>query len=571
LRELLTRPTEAEDAGETFSNKAVEARPEGRLLSRLRMVAALLITLAAVHLHWIFLTHAGGLWRDEVAITNIATLPSWGEVWRALPHDHCPMLFAAILRGWSAAFGGSDGALRALAFLIGLLLLGSIWAAGRMIWRGIPIVSLALFGLNVMVIRFGDSIRAYGVATALIVLTMALIWCFVEKPTLLCGVGAAALAIASVQTLYQNAVLVGALCLAACAVFLRQRQWRRGVAALAIGLPAAVSLAPYVRPLLQAQSWWVVSKAGITERILWGNISFLAGHPLRWFRFVWVGLLAAAVLLAAERVIQNAAGSEDSTRNRALFAGLALVLGVLGFGFFVSMAQLPTEAWYFLVPMGFAAVCCDAILADSSVAMRWAVVGLAVIAGVLAYPSSIAAMKFRQTDADIVARQLAGEAAPNDLVVVNPWYCGVSFDRYYHGPAPWTTLAGLSDYRYHRYDLLKQKLAMAHPTRAEMDRVAATLQAGHRVWVVGWIPAVPVAGGPPPDLPPAPSGPSGWFDEPYNQAWGAQLDYLVETRALVASSVPVASKAPISGFENMRLYVFAGWRAPAEAAEPHSK
>ncbi len=72
-----------------------------------------LLTVAAVSLHWIFFRHAGVLWRDEIGIINIAWLPSWGEVWRTLPHDHCPILFPALIRIWSGAgLGATDVGLR---------------------------------------------------------------------------------------------------------------------------------------------------------------------------------------------------------------------------------------------------------------------------------------------------------------------------------------------------------------------------------------------------------------------------------------------------------------------------
>jgi hypothetical protein len=536
-----------------------------RVVARAGLGVAILATAAVVHLHWVFLAHAGGLWRDEVAITNIATLPSRAAMWRALPHDHCPILFAAVLRAWSGIFGGGDGALRALGFTIGLLLLGSIWLAGRLIWRGAPLLSITLFALNVMVVRYSDSVRAYGLGTACIVLTMILVWRFVQTPTWPFGFGAAAMAILSVQCLYQNAVLVLALCLSGAILFARERRWPRVLSILAIGVPAALSLLPYVPPLLRAQQWWVVSKAGLDVRILSANASALTSYPLLLFRFVWLVVLFAAVVVAVARAFASEPDSDrsvvsDRSPNLSLFAGIALVFGVLGFALFVFVAQLPTEPWYFLVPTGFAIVCCDAILASSFIWARSAVLATAVITLLLAYPSGIRAMKFRQTDGDIVARQLSREASPQDLIIVNPWYCGLTFNRYYRGAAPWTTLSGLDDYGYHRYDLLKGRLALPHPEQPVLDRISATLQSGRRVWIVGWLPAVRLSKDPPPDLPPAPNGPAGWFDEPYNWTWGAQLYYLIATRSLVAVAAPIHSNDPINPFENMGLYVAAGWR-----------
>ena len=64
-----------------------------KILSHPDWIIAVVISLAAIWLHLTFLTHAGGLWRDEVAVANISRLPTLGQTWQALPHDHCPIMF----------------------------------------------------------------------------------------------------------------------------------------------------------------------------------------------------------------------------------------------------------------------------------------------------------------------------------------------------------------------------------------------------------------------------------------------------------------------------------------------
>ncbi len=87
---------------------------------------ALALTAAAILLHFFSLTQVGGLWRDEIAIANIARLPSWAETFRALPHDHCPIVFPAVVRVWTAlGWAQTDAGLRVLGLGIGLFLLAS--------------------------------------------------------------------------------------------------------------------------------------------------------------------------------------------------------------------------------------------------------------------------------------------------------------------------------------------------------------------------------------------------------------------------------------------------------------
>ncbi|MBW8863794.1 MAG: hypothetical protein JF609_02520 [Verrucomicrobia bacterium] len=146
---------------------------------------AIAITVAVVALHVVSLTHAGGLWRDEVGLVNIAKLPSAGEILQGLMHDHCPMVFPVLLKTWTAlGLAPDDFGIRVFGFCVGLFLLASFWAASRMMGKGLPLLALALVALNPVVIRYGDSMRGYGLGTAIIIVTMGLIWRFIEKPGL---------------------------------------------------------------------------------------------------------------------------------------------------------------------------------------------------------------------------------------------------------------------------------------------------------------------------------------------------------------------------------------------------
>ncbi|MFZ0915941.1 MAG: hypothetical protein WAN04_03530, partial [Candidatus Udaeobacter sp.] len=56
----------------------------------------------------------------------------------------------------------------------------------------------------------------------------------------------------------------------------------------------------------------------------------------------------------------------------------------------------------------------------------------------------------RQTNVDFIAAQLSTQVAPNDYVIVHPFFCGVTFQRYYKAAALWTTLPPLEDYTLQR-------------------------------------------------------------------------------------------------------------------------
>src|SRR5438874_12229670 len=89
------------------------------------------------------------------------------------------------VRAWLAAgLGNTDLGLRVLGLVIGLFLLVAFWFASWMMRNGAPLLAVTLAGLNVTIVRAGDSLRAYGLSSALVVLTLALIWRFACRPSL---------------------------------------------------------------------------------------------------------------------------------------------------------------------------------------------------------------------------------------------------------------------------------------------------------------------------------------------------------------------------------------------------
>ena len=166
-------------------------------------IAAALVTLCAVYLHVLFFLNAGGLWRDEVDLVHLSLLSSLLEVWQNLPHDSCPILMHLVVRAWSAApsLGNTDAGLRVLGLYVGLFLLLAFWFASWTMRNGAPLLAVTLAGLNVTIIRAGDSLRGYGLGSALAVLTLAVIWRLTRRPSLATFSCAVVLAVLSVHTL----------------------------------------------------------------------------------------------------------------------------------------------------------------------------------------------------------------------------------------------------------------------------------------------------------------------------------------------------------------------------------
>ena len=517
-----------------------------------------LVTLCAVYLHALFFLNAGGLWRDEVDLVHLSLLPSLPDVWQNVPHDSCPMLMHLAVRAWSAAgFGNTDPSLRVLGLYVGLCLLLAFWFASWTMRNGAPLLAVTLAGLNVTLIRAGDSLRAYGLGSALAVVTLAAVWHLSCRPSLAAFSGAAAAAVLSVQSLYQNVFFVFAACCGGFVLCAVERRWRDTLPIFAVGAAAVVSLLPYIPLIIRAQDLYITMKLGFRFSHGWKQLAVATGSPLTVFTWVWVALWIGALAAAVYVLFWRRDRLVDRARRLILFAGTSLVLAAAGYAFFLKLSEYPTQPWNYAPLMAFSVVCLDAVFFT---AWRWArptamILAALTISAIFLF--ELPAVKCHETNVDLVAARLSIEVTPDDYVIVHPWYCGVTFNRYYKGAAPWTTLPPLEDYTLQRYDLLKVKMQTKDPITPVIDRITSTLQSGNRVWLVG---NMPFTEEPVPEILPAPNNSWGWSDVPYSFYWGVQVTQFLSAHSRRSGMVMPASTNCVNPFENLQLVAVAGWK-----------
>jgi hypothetical protein len=259
--------------------------------------------------------------------------------------------------------------------------------------------------------------------------------------------------------------------------------------------------------------------------------------------------------------------NDDATENLPLFAGVTLLTASAGFGGFLWFAALNTEPWYFLPLMALAAVCFEIGLPRGRHA-RAAILSFSILTVVMVIPAARDDLSQRFTNIDLVAQRVAAEAGPDDFIVVTPWYCGITFDRYFKGPTPWDTLPPLKDHSVHRYDLVREKMETSGAIQPVLAQIAATLQAGHRVWVVGRI-NIPAPGKPlPPDLPPPPLKFSNWSDQPYNRNWVAQAGIFLSNHSRRFQQAYYSTNANVNFTENLQLDMAEGWQGSTNLGFP---
>jgi hypothetical protein len=520
-------------------------------LRRIEISLAIILTAVCCALHFIRLLRAGGLWRDEAAVVGLANLSPIQEVFNRFPHEAFPLPFPLMVRGLTELTANSDPGFRVFGLLVGLASLGALWLNLLLVRRGVPLLSLALLGFNGAFIQWGDSLRGYGLGTVFIILSLVLFWRLLEKPAAN-RLGLAALgAVCAAQCLFHNPPLILGICLGAVAVAMRRRAIRVAAMVIGAGASAAISLLPYFGPLQHARGWDMLVRAPSSALDLLPGLEEVlsaSGWSNTW---VWALLFLVAIAICWRG--QAAALTEHDARDVQLFAGVALVAGLAGCLGFLLLLGYAARPWYFLALLGLAAVLLDIVFdtLPHSPARKARVV-LAVLIAITSLPLAWRQANTRQTNIDLIAATLNRSVAREDVVVVSPWFMGISFDRYYKGAAPWGTVPPLNFHKFHRYDLIQSQMEL--PAREQAleplkDQIRAALKGGHRVWFVGLLTFTE--------------------EHPRNEptelvqtlSWSHELAMFLRASARHLEVVPIECNQPVNRFENLTLRKIDGWSA----------
>lgn len=538
--------------------------PLGRVARAVELAVAIFLSLAVAALHFNVMQHAGPLWRDEISSLRVATMPTLDGFWSALVYDPVPALFFGLLRLWNSfAFGATDESLRSLGFLIGLGILAAIWAAAWSIKKSPPTWAVLLLGLSPVALVFGDSMRAYGLGCLCNILAIGFLWKVIrERPRPVHLALALVAALLSVHSLFPNSLLLFAAVAGGMTVALYRRWWRTAFFIFGIGVVAAVSLLPYAGVIRQTQSWSPLAKTGIDSNWIFTMMFRATRSGGTVAAGVWIGgaivaCLALFIAMCRPRLLQL----QEEDRNLVFYSGITLLIALGATVCFFRFVGWTTSLWYYLPVMATAVVCIDAV---SKVFRRnpvsiMANSGLLLAAAALMSPIALQATNVRLTNIDLTTEAIAQRAQPSDLVIVDNYFYAISFNRYYHGKAPWLAVPDVSDFTLHRWDLLTDSMRQPRPIQSVLDRIDQTLQAGHNVYVIGFSP-LGHAASEPANLPPAPAGASGWSLWPYVRSWTIQIAYAVQTRAEHGKIISIRTDQPISVVENVRAVVVSGWK-----------
>jgi hypothetical protein len=542
----------------------------GRILPKIEWSVAIMVTGLCVALHYIFMRHAGGLWRDEAGAINLAEMPSLKDVWNHLYFDSFPVFWVLVARFWWLLGLGSDFGFRVLGFLTGLLVLGAIWFTARCFKLKFPLFSLVLVGLNPLMIVYGDTMRAWSWGLIWITLAYGMFWLVLENPTRARVICATLVAVAAVQSTYYNSVLLFVFGCAAAIVAMGRGSWRRAALVLGICAVPAVTMLAYVNVFRIGQDHYSILRQDFDfPRFVEKLFAAISGEEAFSREIIslwvwWLPLIVAEGLAAICQFLPERAGVTNAQKERMLFAVLTLILVGPVYFLFLHELKYVTSPWYYMpliLTVGLSLEVILSTLENWERARLYRLVGLVALL-FMAFPPINGVIKLRMTDIDLIATQLKQSAGKNDFIIVNPFYCGISFGRQYSGPAPWLPLP-VVDTKVHRYDTLKKLIMQKDAKEAiqdVLDRAQETLKAGGIVWVVT---STGLNIG---EQDTEPATPPHYRNLTFKQAqtvqtfWPKETAYFLQQHSLHHEEIGVHPDAPVSNYERAKLVKVSGWR-----------
>ena len=315
---------------------------------------------------------AGGpIWLDEGWTLGIVDRPGWGAFAQQLRLDVNPPLYFLLLRGWTAAFGDGDGALRGFSTLAACLLPAAALLPGAGVEARDRWTWAALLALWTPGIAFAQEARGYALLTLLAAVQTVLFAHLLGRPSLRRATLWTAAAALTALTQHHALILTAAQGLALLALE-RTRVLRLWPAAF-VFLPALAwdalqwpRIAAFGRP---EHAWY----PPITARIGAAAGEVLAG--------AWPAALCALALAGVAAAATRATRREPAPFGRAEGALWAAALtSVAGALLLLGLGMLkPSLAPRYLAPFAPGALLVPMLMLRGAVGWPRAVAGVAAV------------------------------------------------------------------------------------------------------------------------------------------------------------------------------------------------
>ena len=334
---------------------------------------------------------------------------------------------------------------------------------------------------------------------------------------------------------------------------------------LGIGAISALSLIPYLATIEKAQEVLVIAQGYYPWRFLFRRLQWAVGLESQLLLWSWVVCAGLCILICGYFIVYKRNDPEhEDTVDLCIFNLTVMAFGTALFFAFLKSTALATGPWYFMILMGVIALSLDVGLEQAATTFRRRMVRL-VAAGVVAgmmVPIAWTIVPERFTNLDVIASAMEERASEEDLIILNPYWYGITFQHYYRGKAKWITVPPIEDLKINRFDLLKERMSSVDSLRPVWEEIERSLRSGNRVWVIGKV-DLPPEEQLPSILPPAPHSRAGWRLDAYVASWTVQLEQFLDSHWVESQEAPfeILDESRFSpDLEAPMVQVGKGWR-----------
>jgi hypothetical protein len=441
-----------------------------------------LIVVVGAFLRW-FSAGRIALWRDEAQYVAIARLPDFGAITRFLyENESHPPLFYYLGRAAQALFGEVEAPMSAFSLACSIAAIFLVHhIASAAFSRGAGILAAAGTALSIPLTVYSVQLRPYAFLSVLFLISHAALWRYWtgrSRGALLTWAGAGVLAI---YTHYVTVLVLAGQALVIGWLLWRSPLGRRDARALILAAAGAFVLSLPAVWLLAHQAQ-TTSYPGLRPLQLLGPPRILLGMALNFPFEVGLPLILGAALLIGFRRGPSAGDSLLTNAKLILLAPVPL---------FLLFATIATYRSQFLTPhVVLSIVPLGCILFGGYVAQRhaegsrWGAAAWFEGGLVLATLTAMGGFGYSKTTIDLVAKAVAAEAEPSDLLFLSPGVVGASFNRYYLEPnsqVNYPYAGRLELYPFaHDFD----RVASTEAFQMGLDSIHAAYRAGRRVWFI---------------------------------------------------------------------------------------
>ncbi len=522
-------------------------------------IVAIAVSGVALFLFVARATYAGSLWRDEADSVQSAQLP-FGEMVHAVQYSSFPILFPLVVRVHTTLFGAGNVSLRCFGVAVGILLLAMTWLPIRRLTGNAPLLLPAMIALNANFLIAGMSLRGYGFGSLLVLLAFVCTVRLLLNPNLQTLVSVFVADLACVHCLFWNVPLILSMTIGAVGVLLIRRELRWVCLLTGVLIICGLSEIFYWWQFRSSLSGWEkIIQVPVSFALVWQYFLVAWGDISPTISIIWLAVIFVALVGALWRLVRVWRKRQERERDLLLFGILLVPLSIIASYALGMMIQRSPEQRFFLALTILVAATSDLIWANFPLWLRAARIGLVVLA-VITVPFLLWNYIIQaESNAEMIAKIAGQDAGPSDLIVVNPWTYGVSFNWYYRGAARWVSVPEIDDHRIHRYDLVLNKMETPSPLADVKREIVTTLKSGNRVWFAGQIKR-PAPGETQFQLSPAPDPKFGWLGSAYREAWSQELGLFLWRRVREINSVDTRTEKAINARENMLLLELEGWK-----------